>query len=859
MTYNKAEFSLKFISLFLTVAFSGIFPLTLSGLAAQSDNSWQTEHLSPSEIQWLSNHSVIRIAPDPDFKPLEFFENDGTYSGIGADFLKLIESRLGIKFTIIRLNTWNEVISEFRSRKVDVLNAVVKTPEREKYMLFTSPYLNFPSVIISRKTVKTSLTMELLSGMKVVMVSGYGYADLMKSRFPQIDFDFSTDISAALRKVSLGLADAFVGDLATASQCIQDSGITNLKIVGETSPDNISGFGIRSDWPVLKEILEKACADITDIEKRTIISKWIQIEFQPGITLAEFHQTLSIIAGGIIVLLAWFLIWNRFLKRKIQESTTALEKELADRIRTQEQLARSKTMMRAMIDSLPMWLACTDCDGNYFIANKYYSDTFNIPMTQIQGHNFREFFPEPLYTNHKHLLDQCLLTNRPVTFEDEVLINETSGSRMVYGTYTPLIDDQGTCWGIGAAVSDITDLKNSEAEKLKLETQLTQSRNLDSIGRLAGGVAHDFNNMLGVILGYIEIIRDNIPLDSPILEDLKDMEDAAIRSRDLTGQLLTFSRKQVIVPDIINLNDIINLSIGTLSRLMGEDIQLVFNADANLRNVRMDSIQVDQILVNIAANARDAMPEGGKFTITTSNADIAGSEIPPEFELQDGSFALLSISDNGMGMTEDVKSTIFEPFFTTKEGSKGTGLGMATVYGIVRQNKGFILVDSSPGKGTAFHIYLPSSGTDRPQRPVHHRKTHGESPVCKANILLVEDEEMILRMTTSMLKKLGFQITATNSSLEAIEICSEPDKIFDLIISDVVMPEISGREMYERISMKNPGIPILYMSGYTSEIIARHGILEKGIHFIQKPFGVNELKFKIDEICSEEPKSIDGS
>ncbi|GLI35630.1 PAS domain S-box protein [Desulforhabdus amnigena] len=397
---------------------------------------------------------------------------------------------------------------------------------------------------------------------------------------------------------------------------------------------------------------------------------------------------------------------------------------------------------------------------------------------------------------------------------------------------------------IQAILRDISERRRAEEEKRLLVEQLHQMRKLEAIGRLAGGVAHDFNNMLGVILGYAQLLKSSLPVGNSMYNDVLEIEKAAIRSRDITRQLLAFSRKQVIAPRVVDLNSMIDEMRKALSRLIREDIELRFTLEKNLWKVRIDPSQIDQILVNLAVNARDAMPDGGVLSIETRNVHLDDFYCGEHLGMKPGQFVMLSVSDTGVGMDEHTRSHIFEPFFTTKELGKGTGLGLATLYGIVKQNDGWINVYSEPGQGTMFKIYIPRmkedlQGEEQPEAV--------EIPSRAGTILVVEDDEMMRGMVTAMLKTIGYKVLSTKTPQEALSLFEKGEVHVDLLLTDVIMPGLSGKELADRVRSMLPETRVLFMSGYTSNVIAHRGVLEDGMHFIQKPFSMSEL----DRVISE--------
>jgi PAS domain S-box-containing protein len=395
-------------------------------------------------------------------------------------------------------------------------------------------------------------------------------------------------------------------------------------------------------------------------------------------------------------------------------------------------------------------------------------------------------------------------------------------------------------------IGSILEARLAEKARQKLQGQLIQAQKMESVGRLAGGVAHDYNNMLSVIIGYTEMALEKVPPNDPLHDDFTEIHKAAKRSIDITSQLLAFARKQTIAPKVVDLNAIVERMLRMLGRLIGEDIDLTWMPGKHLWPVKIDSSQIDQILANLCVNARDAITGVGKITIETGNItfDKAYCEVHAGF--LPGQFLMLAISDDGCGMDKEVLQNIFEPFFTTKAVAEGTGLGLATVYGIVKQNNGFINVYSEPGKGTTFRIYLSRYvGEDLPMTVAPRTPMPGGNG---ETVLLVEDEPSIMRMAEMMLKRLGYQVLAAGTPDQALALAAQQTDKIDLLMTDVVMPEMNGRHLSDQIQSICPKIRTLFMSGYTANVIAHHGILDEGVNFIQKPFSLHDLAIKISTV-----------
>jgi len=394
--------------------------------------------------------------------------------------------------------------------------------------------------------------------------------------------------------------------------------------------------------------------------------------------------------------------------------------------------------------------------------------------------------------------------------------------------------------------AEVNERKSAQEELERSEEQLRQSQKMDAIGQLAGGVAHDFNNLLTAICGHSELTLKRLAPDDALRRPLEQIRKSGERAAALTRQLLAFSRKQILQPKIIDLNQIVVDMNKMLQRLIGEDIDLLMGLAADLGKVKADPNQIEQILLNLSINARDAMPMGGRLTIETSNVDLSEEFSHDHVSVRPGQYVMLAVSDNGCGMDAETQAHIFEPFFTTKEVGKGTGLGLATVYGIVKQSEGTIWLYSEVGRGAAFKIYLPCAEVTAKEVEVHaddHESSQGTETV-----LLVEDEEVVREMATEILLDAGYHVLEAKHGPEALILARRHSGEIHLMLTDVVMPQMSGRELAEQLTPFRPDMKVLYMSGYTDDAIVHHGVLDEGTAFIGKPFTPAALTRKVREV-----------
>ncbi len=512
-------------------------------------------------------------------------------------------------------------------------------------------------------------------------------------------------------------------------------------------------------------------------------------------------------------------------------------------------LAQSQARLRTVIDTLPDLVWLKDPEGVYLACNKKFERFFGAKESEIVGKSDYDFMDKTLANFFREKDQLAIAAGKPCLNEEEVVYRDDGHKEALETIKTPMFDDQGNVVGVLGIARDITERKRSDTERQKLQDQLLQAQKLEAVGILAGGVAHDFNNMLGAIIGYSELLMDGMVPGEAIRPSLAKILDAARRSSDLTRQLLAFARKQNVAPVVFDLNEAVVSLLKMLRRLIGENIDLVWLPGQGRFPVCMDRSQLDQLLTNLCVNARDAIADVGRITIKTDAAafDQAACETHPD--CSPGDYVLLSVSDSGSGMDKETLAHIFEPFFTTKGVGRGTGLGLATVYGVVKQNEGFIRVSSEPDMGTIFNIYLPQncaiplapkSSADMVLPP-----SRGET------ILLAEDDPTLLQMGELMLQRLGYRVLCAGTPAEAIRLAESGNIHFDLFITDVVMPEMNGRELADRILALRPTVKHLFMSGYTADVIVHRGVLDEAVNFIQKPFSLHDMALKLRAVLDK--------
>ena len=510
-------------------------------------------------------------------------------------------------------------------------------------------------------------------------------------------------------------------------------------------------------------------------------------------------------------------------------------------IRTRE-LRESEERYRLVFDNSPLGLLYFNQDGVIVSCNDSFVRTIGSSMEKLVGLNMLNLPDENIVSALKKALNGG--TGRYEGFYQSTTADKITPARALFA---PIMALDGSVRGGVGIIEDISEQQNAQEERERLEAELRQAQKMESVGRLAGGVAHDFNNMLGVILGRTEMALQQSQEGSRLFAHLKEIQKAAERSADLTRQLLAFARKQTIAPKFLDLNKSLQGMLKILQRLIGEDVELSWRPTPEPCPVKLDPSQLDQVLANLCVNARDAISGVGKIIMETKNVFFDEENARRHPDYRPGRYVLLSVSDSGCGMSRDILDKIFDPFFTTKEAGKGTGLGLATVYGIVKQNDGFINVYSEPGNGTIFRIYLP-----RHIDKLEQAADAVSAPTARGQgtILLVEDEPTILDMVKEMLEELGYRVLPAPTPGKAIRLAERHAAPIDLLMTDVVMPEMNGRDLAGNILKIYPNIKRLFMSGHTADIIVGGGILDDGIHFLQKPFTMHELAAKVREVMN---------
>ena len=526
-----------------------------------------------------------------------------------------------------------------------------------------------------------------------------------------------------------------------------------------------------------------------------------------------------------------------------------IKNHLAERTRAEDALRETSRTLHALFEASPLAVVVSDASGMVRLWNPAAVRMFGWTEEETVGH------PNPLLSSEGNpgLRATCNRVLHGERFSNTEICGQARSGSKIFLSFSgaPLCNAQGEIDSMMAIMTDITDAKAAEEALRRSEEQLHQSTKMEAVGKLAGGVAHDFNNLLSVITGYSELLLTRTDDTNPVRREIVEIHKAGERAGALTHQLLAFSRRQVLKPKMLRMNDVVENLGKMLQRLIGEDIDFAMESQDDLWTVRADPSQIEQILMNLCINARDAMPAGGKLVVSTANVTLEAPLVERDLTIPSGRYATLQVADDGSGMDEEILSRIFEPFFTTKDQGKGTGLGLATVYGIVNQSDGYIRVISAPGNGTTFTVYLPAAEREEPEPEEYRPETECEGPAGKWTILLAEDEEMVRELAIEIFQEAGYTVLDARNGAAALAICDRHAGSIDLLVTDLVMPGMNGIELARKVCDSRPGTPVLFMSGYAEDAKERLGVLEDGRDFLQKPITPTKLSRKVREVLSK--------
>ena len=780
---------------------------------------------------------TIKVVMDDNYPPYSFRGEDGILKGIVVDQWRLWERKTGGR-AILQGRDWLEAQRSMEAREFDVIDTIFRNEKRDLIYDFSKPYADIPVPLFIHTDIRGIRGVKDLKGFMVAAKAGGNVIEVLKREGVTniVEYPSYEKIVEAARD---GQVKVFTVDRPPAMYYLNKMGIQDR--FRETPPMYHGLFhrAVHRGERRLLARVEDGFSRISKEEYDEIDRRWQGSAIAGG----GVWRYLMITVGSAAALCLALALWLAVLRRLVAQRTVQLQREIDARIAQEGLLRESELRFRSIFDASNEAIFVHEIpSGRIVDVNQTSCEMFGYSHDRMVELSLDEVGSGvPPYTQAEALafIEGAAAGIRQL-FEWQA--RKSDGSLFWIEVQMRRIA-VGSVDRVVVTARDITRRKKVEEERAQLQEQLLQACKMESIGRLAGGVAHDFNNMLTVILGLAGLCMRKMPAEDPNYKCFDLIYQAASRSTDITKQLLAFSRKEAVAPREVDLNARVKESQKILARLISEAITITFTPCSDLWSVRIDPSQVDQILMNLAANANDAMPDGGELALETAKVhlDFAGS-FPCE-EAVPGDYVLLTVRDTGCGMDRDTMQHVFEPFFTTKEVGAGTGLGLATVYGIVAQNGGFIDLASEPGRGTVFKIYLPRYEHEAEAvEEIEALRTRGAG-----TILVVEDEEMLLRTATHLLEEIGYSVIKADNPFTALAICEDPGIRIDMVLTDVVMPGMNGKEMSQRMKLTRPGLKTLFMSGYPAKVVESSGIVEQGMYYIKKPLDFQELRVKITQ------------
>lgn len=1045
--------------------------------------------LTEEEKAWLAENPVVRLGNSVDWPPFGFIKKDGVYSGIAADYFSVIEKILGITFEPAKLSSWKETVDAARKAEVDLLDAVVPTPQRRGFLTFTKPYISYPVVLFAHKNIDYIANMSVLNGQRVTVIAGSALHDILINNHPEFEIVAAENAKAGLLAVEKREASAFIGNLPTASQVMSREGIINLKVAGETPYRYDLTIGINKNKPILASLIQKALDSIPEEKHNEIYRKWMSVTFEHDVNYALFIKLFVLTTFIFIVIFIWYRQhqikkitlevasrkkieeslfksehYNRMLFEKSpvglalchmngelvdinlgfaailgrtveetkalsywditpekyaqqeQQQLSELEKtgrygpyekeyihkdgylvpvrlsgqileregtkyiwssveDITEHKKADQALRKSEKDLKAIFDNMQDAFYRADMDGRiimlspsaetlmqytleelmgqklagYYVdpdgrkkflkaleeeggnvqgfeaavrvkdgsqiwvstnAHYFYDDEGNINGVEgtIRDISARKKAEENLKNSERGLSEAQHIThmgswewdiiNNEITWSDELcriyglesgqiepsfeyflsLLNEDTkivvtdsvdkalagkaeynnefqitlknGKERIVSAQGIVIRDQdGKPVQMIGTTQDITERKQAEYEKEQLQRELQQSQKMDALGKLTGGIAHEYNNMLAIMIGFSELLKTSLKEQPKLFKYAKEIQYAGNRAAKLTSKLLTFSRQKTPEAKSINLNTLLHKQQHMLEKTLTVRINLKLNLQENLWNVWLDEGDMEDAIINMSINAMHAIEGSGQLTVQTSNQQL--NQVDAEsLGLMSGDYVLLSFTDTGCGMNEETKEKIFDPFFTTKGLEEGTGLGLSMVYGFVQNSSGTIKVDSESGQGSQFTFYFPRyHGASGDQQS--GKENHSEDDfIGNKTILVVDDEPALLDLTYEILSEHGYKVICAESAKAALNILEHES--IDILISDILMPEMDGYQLAAIVKEKYPSIKIQLASGFTDE--RNMGMDDEHLqkNLLHKPFSQDAVLQRIRELCDED-------
>ncbi|HNU68199.1 MAG TPA: transporter substrate-binding domain-containing protein [Myxococcota bacterium] len=784
--------------------------------------------------------SAIVYGADEDFPPFEWVAPDGTLQGFNIDLMRGISSITGMTIQFVP-GPWSEIRQKQWEGSIDVIS-MFKSQDREAALAFSDPLTVGYDTIWIRKGEDDVKNLDQLAG-KGVLVQQTGFAaEFLSGSIPSARLIFVESEPQALVALENGRGDVAIVSELTARTAIGKLGLKAIRKTGPPILPRHLAFATTFDkTPVLDELNAAMAMMRADGRYSELEAAWLEAPAISG-PVQEFLKkygrlTLLIILG----LVTWLAAWTIILRRRVAARTKALQGELQERRRAEEELRRSQEVFDVLFNFNPVMMSLSSLnEGRYLEVNPAAVKLLGFSRLEMIGRTSSELNlwvdPGDRTKIVRQVLENGHCRNYPLS------IRERAGRHIecILNMEKVVIRGEDV---VLTTIHDVSNLRSAEREKARLESQLRQIQKIEMAGRLAGGVAHDFNNQLTIIRGYCDVLsrRLSSAADISVLEEIRK---AVNHSSSLTSSLLAFSRRQVRRLEILDPGTLIREMEQSLRVSLGENLNLDIAISDTVDRIEMDRGQFVEVIYNIVANARDAMGTGGTLAISVNGMSVNDSLNVGGVPVACGDYVVITLADDGIGMSDDTMKLLFEPFFTTKEVGKGIGLGLSTVYGIIKQNSGYIDITSTVGQGTTVTLFIPA--LSRTDGAAGIAPKDGTASGGNETVLLAEDEKGLFMLLSDVLKDAGYRVMAADRPLRALELAQETRP--DILVTDVVMPEMSGKELAARIKQIHPNLKVLYMSGYPRDTISAHGILSSDVDLLNKPFSLEEFQRTVRQV-----------
>lgn len=789
--------------------------------------------LTAEERAFITKRGAVRYAPDPSFPPFEFLDANGIAQGITPEILELIGTKLNVKFVTLAYPTWSAVLDGVKKGEIDLLGTLTKTPEREKFLLFTESYLSVPYVLFVRNGGPRPDSLEEAAALRVGVVKNYGINSWLAQIYPEMKPVYVEDTASGLMKVSTGQLDAMLETLPVGVFVMRDKGLTNLAMVPQHIYSLPQHLAVRTGDEKLLAIIRKGLALLGESEKTKVFVKWTGEDFsRPAAEIPDFVINAAVAITAVLVLAA---IWIMMLKRGIRQGVEAVRK--------------SEARYRLLADNSTDVIWTMDLEGRLTYVSPSVVKLRGYTVEEVLSQSFDELLCEgsrEVALSALAAVAERGASGKPFPEMPPLLLEQPKKQGSTVWTevvVAPIYDKERKLVGIQGVTRDVSDRIKAEREKEALEEELRQAAKMQAIGTLAGGIAHDFNNILAAIVGYSELTLKRLNPSSEEAQYMTHILKASNRARDLVQQILAISRKTSGGVKYVDFGQILAETLKMIRATLPATIEIREYFDASHKIIRADPVQIQQVIMNLCANAGYAMKTtGGVLSLRLENLRSPSG-------IKSLSSVRLVVEDTGPGMSQEVLERIFEPYFTTKPMGEGSGLGLAVVHGIIKQLGGDITAFSVPGRGSRFEITLPvtSDGEVEEKLPVR------DMPTAERNerILLIDDEPDLTEIGSKILESLGYRVKTNNSSIEALRDFYADPQSFDLVLTDMTMPGLTGAEIARTVLKVRPDMPVIIITG-ASDLMDPEKARKMGVRgFLMKPVDMAGLARAIRDALDE--------